>query len=67
MVFFPKTLGGGSFEKLVKHEGKEPIFFDKTGKLLQVSQFVLKLPNLPKERPESCRPLDSGKRFYFVF
>ena len=57
MVFFPKTLGGVSFEKLVKHEGKEPIFFDKTGSF----------PNLPKERPESCRPLDSGKRFYFVF
>ena len=52
MVFFPKTLGGVSFEKLVNHEGKEPIFFDKTGKLLQVSQFVLKLPSFPKERPK---------------
>jgi hypothetical protein len=42
-------LGGDSFDKADKlYEGKKPVFFDKTGKLLQVSQFVLKLPSFPK-------------------
>ena len=32
MIYFPKTLGGVSFEKAGKlYEGRKPIFFDKTG------------------------------------
>ena len=32
IIYFPKTLGGVSFEKAGKlYEGRKPIFFDKTG------------------------------------
>ena len=64
MVFFPKTLGGVSFEKLVKHEGKEPIFSIKRANCCE-SRNLPQTPQTPKRTTRELPP--SGLRQKILF
>ena len=65
IIYFPKTLGGVSFEKAGKlYEGKETIFFDKT-QIAASLAICLILPLLPKERPKGT-PLWNPQIYIFV-
>ena len=65
MVFFPKTLGGVSFEKLVNHEGKEPIFFDENGQIAASFAICPQTPQPPKRTTRELPP--SGLRQKILF
>ena len=66
MIYFPKTLGGVSFEKAGKlFGGKETIFFDKT-QIAASLAICLILPLFPKERPKGT-PLWKPQTYVFLF